>query len=99
MQLKTRVWGLGKFLLLVGALAATFLVFAAASMRVALRAREVRVPVLVGHTVNEASDTLAGLGLSLRIDPNQRADDKVPAGRGMLSDPAPGGPARPPRNM
>ena len=99
MQLKTRVWGLGKFLLLVGALAATFLVFAAASMRVALRAREVRVPVLVGHTVNDASDTLAGLGLSLRIDPNQRPDEKVPAGRVVLQDPAPGAAARQQRTI
>jgi hypothetical protein len=99
MQLKTRVWGLGKFLLLVGALAATFLVFAAASMRVALRAREVRVPGLVGHTVNDASDTLAGLGLSLRIDPNQRPDEKVPAGRVMLQDPAPGAAARQQRTI
>src|SRR4029077_2002777 len=99
MQLKTRVWGLGKFLLLVGALAATFLVFAAAAMRVALRAREVRVPVLVGHTVNDASETLAGLGLSLRIDPNQRPDDKVPAGRVMQQDPVPGGAARQQRTI
>ena len=51
MQLKTRVWGLGKFLLLVGALAATFVVFAAAAMRVAIRAREVQVPILLGRGV------------------------------------------------
>jgi serine/threonine-protein kinase len=94
MQLKTRVWGAGKFLLLVGALAATFLLFAAAAMRVALRAREVTVPALVGHTVNEASQTLAGAGLALRIDPNQRVDDRVPAGRITQQDPAPGAAAR-----
>ena len=90
MQLKTRVWGLGKFLLLAGALAATFFVFAAAAMRVALRAREVQVPVLIGHSVNEASQSLATLGLALRIDPNQRVDDKVPAGRIMQQEPLPG---------
>ena len=99
MQLKTRVWGFGKFLLLVGALVATFLVFAAAAMRVALKAREVQVPVLVGHSVNDASQSLAALGLALRIDPNQRADDKVPAGRIMQQDPAAGGSARQQRTI
>jgi serine/threonine-protein kinase len=94
MQLKTRVWGLGKLLLLVGALAVTFLVFAAVAMRVALRAREVQVPTLVGTTVNDASQTLAPLGLALRIDPNQRADDRVPAGRIMQQDPPAGTAAR-----
>ena len=99
MPFKTRVWGLGKFLLLVGALVATFLVFAAAAMRVALKAREVQVPALVGHSVNDASQSLAALGLALRIDSNQRADDKVPAGRIMQQDPAPGGSARQQRNI
>ena len=33
MALKTRVWGAGKILLLTGALAATFLIFALGSMR------------------------------------------------------------------
>ena len=99
MHLKTRVWGLGKLLLLVGALAATFFVFAAAAMRVALRSREVQVPVLIGHSVNEASQSLATLGLALRIDPNQRPDDKVPAGSIMQQDPAPGGSARQQRTI
>ena len=99
MHFKTRVWGLGKFLLLVGALAATFFIFAAAAMRVALRSREVRVPALVGRTVNEASNTLASIGLSLRIDPNQRSDDKIAAGRVMLQDPAAGVAARQQRTI
>jgi serine/threonine-protein kinase len=94
MQLKTRVWGLGKFLLLVGALVATFLVFAAGAMRVALRAQEVKVPALVGHSVNDASQALATLDLALRIDANQRVDDKVPAGRIMQQDPVAGAAAR-----
>jgi serine/threonine-protein kinase len=94
MKLGTRVWGLGKFLVLVGALAATFFVFAGVAMRVALRAREVQVPQLVGTTVNEASQALGDLGLTLRLDPNQRPDDKIPAGRIMQQDPAPGAQAR-----
>lgn len=94
MRFRRRVWSLGKFLLLVGALAATFFVFAAVAMRVALRAREVQVPQLVGTTVNDASQALADLGLTLRLDPNQRPDDRIPAGRIMQQDPSPGVQAR-----
>ena len=83
MRLGTRVWSVGKFFLLVGALGATFLISFGVSMRVALRAREVEVPVLVGLTVNEATETLATLGLGLRVDDNRRADPKVPLGRVM----------------
>src|SRR5438552_19109909 len=90
MPLHARVWGLGKFLLLVGALVATFILFALVAMRVALRAREVQVPNLVGTSVAGASKTVADLDLALRIDPNQRPDEKVPAGSVMQQDPAPG---------
>jgi serine/threonine-protein kinase len=90
MPFHARVWGLSKFLLLVGALVATFLVFALVAMRVALRAREVRVPALVGVTVDGASKTVADLDLGLRIDPNQRPDDRVPAGSIAQQEPAPG---------
>ena len=51
MPLGTRVWSLGKLLLLAGALLATFLVFFGLSMRVALQTREVKVPSLVGRSV------------------------------------------------
>jgi serine/threonine-protein kinase len=94
MPLGTRVWTLGKLLLLAGALAATFFVFAAVALRVALRAREVQVPELIGSTVNDATQTLADLGLALRLDPNQRPDDRVPAGFIMQQEPLPGAQAR-----
>jgi eukaryotic-like serine/threonine-protein kinase len=94
MRLGTRVWSVGKFFLIVGALGATFLVFFGISMRVALRAREVEVPVLVGLTVNEATEHLATLGLGLRVDDNRRADAKVPLGRVMQQDPDAGMRAR-----
>ena len=94
MPLGTRVWTLGKLLLLVGALAATFFVFAAVAMRVALRAQEVQVPELVGNTVNDATQILADLGLALRLDPNQRPDERVAAGRIMQQEPLPGAQAR-----
>ena len=41
-----RVWGVGKVLLLIGALAATFVVFFLISMRVAIRAGQVQIPDL-----------------------------------------------------
>ena len=55
MRLGTRVWSLGKFFLLVGTLLTTFLVFFGLSMRAALRAREVKVPALVGKSVADAT--------------------------------------------
>lgn len=94
MRLGTRVWGIGKFLVLVGALGLTFLVFFGLGMRMALRAREVQVPALAGLTVNEATRTLAELGLALRVDDNERPDERVPAGRIMQQDPPAGVSAR-----
>jgi len=94
MRLGTRVWNVGKFFLIVGALVATFLIFFGISMRVALRARVVEVPVLLGLTVNEATEKLAALGLGLRVDDNRRADPKVPLGRVMQQDPGAGMQAR-----
>jgi serine/threonine-protein kinase len=89
-----RVWGAGKYLLLAGALVATFFVFAGVAMRVALRAREVQVPALIGHSVTDATQTLTNLGLALKIDENRRPDPTVPAGSIMLQDPSAGVPAR-----
>jgi serine/threonine-protein kinase len=99
MPLGTRVWSLGKLLILIGALAATYLLFAGLAMRVALRAREVQVPSLVGRTVNQASQVLGDLGLGLRIDPNQRPDEKIPAGQIMQQDPPAGVQARQQRTI
>ena len=99
MPLGHRVWGVGKVLLVMGGLVATFLIFFGVSMRVALRSREVQVPSLVGHTVNEATQTLLDVGLGLRVDDNRRADDKVPAGRIMQQDPPAGVQARQQRTI
>ena len=74
----------GKVVVLLGALVATYLLFAFASMRVALKTREVVVPTLAGRTVNEASTLLADYGLTLKVEDLQRIDPKVPAGRVML---------------
>ena len=75
------MWSLGKFFVLMGALGLTFLVFFGVSMRVALWARDVQVPSLVGRTVNEATATLADRDLALRVEENQRPDDKIEVGK------------------
>jgi serine/threonine-protein kinase len=94
MRIGTRVWGLGKLLLLVGALAATFMLFALVGMRAALRAQQVQVPDLVGASLNDASQALANLDLGLRIDENERPDERVPTGHIMQQDPPAGVEAR-----
>ena len=99
MRLGTRVWGIGKFLLLVGALGLTFLIFFGLAMRMALRAREVEVPSLAGKTVNDATRMAAALGLGLRVEENQRSDEKIPAGRVMQQDPPAGERARSQRTI
>ena len=90
MALSTRVWGAGKRLLLAGALLLTYVIFAAASMRLAVRSRDVIVPPLGGKTVNEASAALTAAGLTLKVEDPKRSDPKVPAGQVLSQDPAPG---------
>src|SRR5687767_5875418 len=90
MALKTRVWSAGKLLLLGGALLATYLLFAAAAMRLALKTREVRVPTLAGRTVNEASALLADSGLTLKVEEGERLDPKVPSGQILAQEPQAG---------
>ena len=92
--LRSRVWSLGKFFVLLGALGLTFLVSFGVSMRVALWAREVQVPSLVGRAVNEATTILGDRDLALRVEENQRADDNIPAGRVMQQEPDEGSTSR-----
>ncbi len=88
--LRSRVWSLGKFFVLMGALGVTFLVFFGVSMRVALWARDVQVPSLVGRTVNEATAALADRDLALRVEENKRPDDKIEVGKVMQQEPEAG---------
>ena len=90
MALKTRVWGAGKLLLLGGALLLTYGLFAVASMRVALKTREVVVPSLAGKTVSEATATLSEAGLTLKVEEGRRIDPKVPAGQILMQEPPAG---------
>jgi serine/threonine-protein kinase len=94
MPLTNRVWSAGKLLLLIGALLSTYLLSAALAARVALRAREVRVPALVGQPLSSASDAVAGIGLSLKVDESRRVDPKIAAGRIAQQEPPPGSAAR-----
>ena len=84
------MWSAGKLLMLVAALVATFVGFAAAAMRVALRAREVTVPDLTNHTANEATLLAGDLGLAVRLDDTRRQDPKIGAGRVITQDPPAG---------
>jgi serine/threonine-protein kinase len=99
MRFGRRVWGVSKFLLLVGALMLTFAAFFVISMRLAVRAGQVEVPDLAGRRVDEAARALAEIGLGLQIDQNKRPDAKVPADRIMRQDPRAGVEARPQRTV
>jgi len=94
MALRTRVWTAGKVLMLVAALAATFILFFAVSVRFALKTREVLVPDLTNRTANEATAALGALGLALHVDESRRADARIAAGRVLAQDPPPGSVAR-----
>jgi eukaryotic-like serine/threonine-protein kinase len=99
MTLTTRVWSAGKILLLVVALFSTYGVFAAASMRLALRSREVTIPNLTDRTANDASAIAAGLGLAIKVDDVRRPDAKIVAGRVVAQEPPPGSTARRQRSV
>jgi serine/threonine-protein kinase len=90
MALTNRVWTAGKLLLLCGAWLATFLLFAAVAMRLALRAREVDVPDLKGRSVAEATTVLSRVGLALTVEQGPKIDPKIPAVAIVGQEPAPG---------
>jgi beta-lactam-binding protein with PASTA domain len=99
MPLRRRVWTAGKIVLLAGALVSTYILFAAATMRLALRAREVQVPDLTNHTANEATAIAGNLGLTVRVDETRRPNPKVVAGRVLAQEPGAGAIARRPRSI
>jgi len=99
MRLGTRVWSAGKLLVLGGALVATYLVFAAASMRLALKTREVQVPDLTNRSANEATAVANDLGLTLHVDDSRRPDPKVAAGSVLAQEPPAGSLSRRQRSI
>jgi len=94
MSLVPRVWGAGKLLILVGGLVATFVVFTAIAMRVAVRAREVQVPQLAGRSLEEARSLTTDLDLVLQVDEARRPDSSVPTGNVLGQEPPTGTTAR-----
>ena len=87
---RKRVWNLGRLLILMVALVATFAVFFLTAMRVTSRARDVEVPNLHGKSMEEARALLAQRGLSLRIEDARRPDKAVPADHVLTQEPAAG---------
>jgi eukaryotic-like serine/threonine-protein kinase len=98
-EFRARVWSYGKILVLAGALATTFFVFAGIAMRVAVRARQVTVPDLVGKSIADATAIASNLDLQLRVDDGRRPDARVPAGHVLGQDPVAGSSARRQRSM
>jgi len=81
---------IGRLVLLVTALATTYGLFAVVAMRVALRAREIPVPKVVGLEFADAGRAMEEAGLTLKIDDSHPFSDTVPAGRIESQDPAAG---------
>jgi len=80
----------GGKLLLVGALAATYMLFTWAAMRVALRARETAVPTFTGLEVSAAVKAGDDVGLDVKVDEARRFDAKVPEGSVAAQEPPAG---------
>lgn len=99
MALKTRVWSVGRILVIAGSLAATYLVFAAIAVRVAVRARDVVVPDVLGATVGEATTRLGAQDLLMRVDAAERPSTEVAAGRVLGQEPLAGTPSRRQRSV
>ena len=94
MDFGTRMWGAGKIIALALALIATYLVFAAAAARIALKAREVVVPDLGGTTLSAANAALSEVDLALKVDEAKRTDPTIPEDHIVAQDPPAGTPAR-----
>jgi serine/threonine-protein kinase len=70
-------------------LSATFGAFFLTGMRVANRAREVKVPDVRGQSITDANRALAGVGLVLKVE-QRRGDPKIPVDHVLSQDPDPG---------
>ena len=81
---------IGRLVLLVTALTTTYGLFAVVAMRVALRAREIPVPKVVGLEFADAGRAMEEAGLTLKIDDSHPFSDTVPAGRIASQDPPAG---------
>lgn len=89
-SIRHRVWNWGRWTILFAGLLVTYVVFLLASMRVVIKAREVTVPDVHGKTVEEATETLTSMGLTVLLDPLRRVDATVPANHVLTQDPPAG---------
>jgi serine/threonine-protein kinase len=87
---RTRVWSVGRFFLLLAGLAATFGAFFLAGLRVTTRARDVEVPNLSGKSVTEARTLLEARGLVMRVEEQRRPDKTVSVDHVLTQEPAAG---------
>jgi beta-lactam-binding protein with PASTA domain len=94
MALKSRVRRVGRLAVLAAALGATYGLFAVASMKVALRTREVSVPAFVGLEPAAATSSADSSGLTLKLEDHRPFDAKIPAGAIASQDPAAGSAVR-----
>jgi serine/threonine-protein kinase len=99
MALTRGVWTAGKVFILVGALLATYLLFAVASMRLALRARAVQVPDLIGRTASEATALAGERGLTIKVDESRRPHPEIPLDHVLAQEPLAGAPLRQQRSV
>lgn len=90
---------MGRVLVIAASLAATYLVFAAIAVRVAVRARDVVVPDVLGVTVGEATARLGAQDLQMRVDTAERPSTEVAAGRVLGQEPPAGTPSRRQRSV
>ncbi len=88
--MRRRVWTAGRWALLLSGLLITYSVFLFASMQITIKAREVKVPDVQGKPVEEATQTLASMGLTVLLDPLRRADTRVPANHVLSQEPVAG---------
>jgi beta-lactam-binding protein with PASTA domain len=88
-DLRTRVWGAGRLLVLVVALGITFGVFFLTGMRVANRARNVDVPSLTGLHLDAARQLAESAGLTLQIE-SRRPDATVAVDHVLTQEPSAG---------
>lgn len=77
-------------MLLLAGLGATYVVFLLASLRVAVKAREVTVPELVGQSLAAATDATTAIGVTMVVDPLKRPDGTVPPDHVISQDPPAG---------
>ena len=84
---------------LAGALGVTFGLSALAGLQLAIRTREVPTPDVTGQTLEEATSTLASVGLPPRLEPPRRIHATIEAGRIAEQDPGPGATTRSRRSV